>query len=383
MKNSSAHWSELEIFARGPAVVFCWRNSPGWPVEYASPNVTEVFGYTAERFIDGTVTYAEVIHPEDVDRVTSEVNEGVDRAVGTFVHTPYRIVHADGSARWLYDMAHIVYAEGSVEPTHFIGYVVDITKQIDAEVNQHALEVKLLQSQKLESLGLLASGVAHDFNNFLTGILGEIDLVRLNDGDQESNTARALTMIETLALRAAELTRLLLTYTGERKDPPQPVKLDELVREVIDMLSTVLASNASVELDLSPVEPIVADRAQITQVVMNLLTNASEALEGKPGRIGISVAEGHDPKSQRPFIRMIIEDSGCGMTKKTQSQLFDPFFTTKSNGRGLGMAAVQGILRAHGGDVTVESVLGEGTKFVICLPLKDRAACASSPRKSP
>jgi len=368
MPKSTADWSENEIFARGPVVVFRWQNLPGWPVEYASPNAAEVFGYSAEQFLSGDAVYAELIHPEDIKRVSAEVVEGTKSASSTFVHEPYRITRADGSTRWLYDMTHVIRNDAETAPTHFLGYVVDITKQIEAENQHHALELKLLQTQKLESLGILASGVAHDFNSFLTGILGEIDLLRFDIAPENTAIARGISSIETLAMQAAELTKLLLTYTGERQNPPQSVKLGELVKEVLSMLGTVMASNATVELNLSPVHAIVVDRTQIIQVVMNLLTNASDALEGKPGRIAIGLSEIDEPETEQ-LIRLTVEDSGCGMSKEVQSRLFDPFFTTKDTGRGLGMSAVQGILRAHGGDISVESIPGKGTKFIICLPI--------------
>jgi two-component system cell cycle sensor histidine kinase/response regulator CckA len=368
MTKSAADWSELEIFARGPVVVFRWQNLPGWPVEYVSPNADEVFGYSADQFLRGDAVYAELIHPEDIERVSAEVAEGAASAEGTFVHKPYRITRADGSTRWLYDMTHVIRDNNDTEPTHFLGYVVDITKQIDAENQHHALELKLLQTQKLESLGILASGVAHDFNNFLTGILGEIDLIRFELGAEPTTISRRITGIETLAVQAAELTKQLLTYSGARQNPPQLVKLDDLVREVVSMLGTVIASNATVELNLDAVQSIVVDRTQVIQVVMNLLTNASEALEGKPGRIVIRLSEIDGLKPHRRSICLTVEDTGCGMSKEIQSRLFDPFFTTKSSGRGLGMSAVQGILRAHGGEIHVESVPNEGTKFLVCLP---------------
>lgn len=363
----NSNWNELELFARGPVVVFRWRNEPGWPVEYVSPNAAEVFGYTAKQFLDGDVVYANLIHPDDLQRVSEEVMTGGGDASGSFVHKPYRIRHANGATRWLYDMTHVIWPEGASSPSHFLGYVVDITKQIEAENERHALQLKLLQTQKLESLGILAGGVAHDFNNFLTGILGEAELARMKLGNDHPEVAKRLASIETVALRAAEVTQQLLTYTGKRQNPPQPVRLDKVIREVVDMLGTVLSRGATLNLQLDPVRPIVADRAQMIQIVMNLLTNASDALQGKPGQIDVRLVEAEDPSGQ-VSLRLSVADTGCGMTPEVQSRLFDPFFTTKDSGRGLGMSAVQGILRAHGGDIAVESIPGKGTRFHVTLP---------------
>lgn len=364
----NSNWNELELFARGPVVVFRWINDPGWPVEYVSPNAAEVFGYTAQQFLDGEVVYASLVHPDDLERVSAEVSQGGQEPSGSFGHKPYRITHADGTTRWLYDMTHVVRVEGIAEPTHFLGYVVDITRQIEAENERHTLQLKLLQTQKLESLGILAGGVAHDFNNFLTGILGEAELARMRLGSDYPDVAKRLESIETVALRAAEVTQQLLTYTGKRQNPPQPVKLDEVVQEVLDMLGTVLSRGAKIELHLDPVRAIIADRAQMIQIVMNLLTNASDALYRGVGVIDVRVCEIDDPANGRPCIRLSVADNGCGMTPDVQARLFDPFFTTKDTGRGLGMSAVQGILRAHGGDIAVESIPGKGTRFHVTLP---------------
>ncbi len=368
MSYSSTDWSEREIFARGPVVVFRWRNQPGWPVEYVSPNAGEVFGFSPQQFLDGEVVYGDLIHAEDLEQVAAEVEEGSKNFATSFVQSPYRILRADGEIRWLYDMAHIIRETPDGEPTHFLGYVVDITKQIEAENQRHELQLKLLQTQKLESLGILASGVAHDFNNFLTGILGEAELALLNLGVDRDEVERGLRSIDTLATRAAEVTRQLLTYSGKRQDSVRPVKLDVVVREVADMLGTVISSNAVLEMRLDNVPEIIADRTQIVQIAMNLLTNASDSLDGKPGRIAVSVSEVPNKKPGKTFVRLTVTDTGCGMSEDVRARLFDPFFTTKHTGRGLGMSAVQGILRAHGGHIEVESSPGIGSSFHVILP---------------
>lgn len=340
-------------------------------MEFVSTNAAEVFGYSADQFKSGEVVYASLVHSEDLDRVMAEVVEGSREE--SFIHEPYRVRHADGSTRWLYDMTHVIREPGQPEPIAFLGYVVDITKQIDAENERHALELKLLQTQKLESLGILASGVAHDFNNFLTGIMGEAELARLMLGEDRPDVVARLESIERLATRAAEVTQQLLTYTGKRQNPPRPVRLDDLVREVVAMLRTVLSPKATLDLDLRRVSTIVADRSQMTQVIMNLLTNASDALMGEEGKIFLSVSQLVDNSGGAVAVRLCVRDTGCGMTESVRSRLFDPFFTTKDTGRGLGMSAVQGIVRAHHGEIAVESIVGQGTKFILTFPIPPAA----------
>lgn len=364
MPKNSNNWDEREIFERGPVVAFRWKNEVGWPVANVSPNAAEVFGYSPEQFLSGEVIYGAIVHPDDVERVAREVLAG--SSLNSFVHEPYRIKHADGSTRWLYDTTHVIRLSPDTEPTHFLGYVVDITNQVEAEAQRHALELKLLQTQKLESLGVFASGVAHDFNNFLTGILGEAELAHMALADQPDKVKNGLENIITLSVRAAELTQQLLTYAGEQKKINQPLRLDHVVEEVTKMLGSVISNRAVVNLQLNEVPLILADRTQLVQVIMNLLTNASEALEGEAGEITVQVES--TALSNGPGVRLTITDNGCGMSPEVRSRLFDPFFTTKAAGRGLGMSAVQGIVRAHGGHIAVESIRGEGTRFILTFP---------------
>ncbi len=364
MHNASNHWDERELFERGPVVVFRWKNEHGWPVANVSPNAAEVFGYAPEQFLTGEVVYGTLVHPDDLARVWKEVAEG--SVLESFVHEPYRITHADGGVRWLHDVTYVIRPNPAEEPTYFLGYVVDITKQIEAEAQRHALELKLLHTQKLESLGLFASGVAHDFNNFLAGILGEAELAKLALSGPQEDVEMGLDNIITLAVRAAELTQQLLTYTGERHQSFQPVRLDVVVEEVIKMLGTVLSRHAALDVQLQQVPAIQADRTQMVQVVMNLLTNASDALDKAAGRITVEVSTAEI--RGRAGVQLCVADTGCGMDEEVRSRLFDPFFTTKETGRGLGMSAVQGIVRAHHGQIFVESVPGKGTRFILTFP---------------
>ncbi|MEZ4462618.1 MAG: PAS domain-containing protein, partial [bacterium] len=318
MPNGSNNWDERELFERGPVVVFRWKNQDGWPVANVSPNAAEVFGYTPEQFLNGDVVYSSLIHPDDIERVGREVAEG--SAMSSFVHEPYRVRRVDGGIRWLHDVTHVIRPDGGGEPTHFLGYVVDITEQIEAEAQRHALEMKLLQTQKLESMGIFASGVAHDFNNFLAGILGEAELAKLCLKDQPEEAARGLENIIMLSVRAAELTQQLLTFAGKRQNPAQPVRLDRVVEEVAKMLGTVISKDATLELQLAEVDPIHADRTQMVQVVMNLLTNASESLVGGVGQINVRVCN-TTFRGDRA-VCLTVADTGCGMTEDVRHRLF-------------------------------------------------------------
>ena len=226
-----------------------------------------------------------------------------------------------------------------------------------AEEEHRALERQLLHVQKLESLGVLAGGIAHDFNNLLVSVLGNAGLA-LAELSPASPVRSRLTDIELAAQRAAELTRQMLAYAGRGRFVVQRVELSELVVELVTLLRTVVARTADIDVRLTDNLPEVeADASQLRQVVMNLVTNAADAIGGAPGRIEITTGRmaatreylsqcwcGQDLEPGE-FVFAEIADTGCGMDETTKARIFDPFFTTKVTGRGLGLAAVLGIVR--------------------------------------
>jgi PAS domain S-box-containing protein len=366
-------------------VVFKWRNADGWPVEHVSLNAVDTFGYTHQEFLNGDVSYASIIHEDDLERVASEVEGAVAGTEGSFEHEPYRIIRRDGSVRWLYDLTHLIRVGGEV--THFLGYVIDITSRIEAEREARSLEHQLLSAQRLESLGMLAGGVAHDFNNILTGILGEANLARRAlTKSRWADVTTNIERIERLALRAAELTRQLLAYSGKGRFVVLPLRLSDVVEDMASMLGVVISKKASLELDLDGELPAVqCDRAQLQQVVMNLITNASEALGEDEGTITIRTRTRECTKEMLDaayaaadlepgrYVVLEVSDTGVGMVDEVKAHVFDPFFTTKATGRGLGMSAIQGIVRAHRGAIQVCSTPGEGTRFEVLLPASSLA----------
>jgi PAS domain S-box-containing protein len=273
---------ERELFVQGPVVIFKWRNAAGWPVEYASANAVEVFGHGADDFVSGRVSYGAVLHPDDAPRVAREVEVGTASGARGWAHEHYRVLHKDGSVRWLYDYTRVVRdAAGAV--THYLGYVIDISERIAAEDEARELERRLLHAQKLESLGLLAGGVAHDFNNLLTGILGQASLARQQLATVPSEFRRALDQIEGLARRASGLTRQLLAYSGKGRFVIEPIELGAVVRELAPMFGVIVPKAAQLVVEVDPgATVIMGDRSQIEQVVMNLITNAAEALDDAP-----------------------------------------------------------------------------------------------------
>ncbi|HXE97504.1 MAG TPA: ATP-binding protein, partial [Dongiaceae bacterium] len=247
------------------------------------------------------------------------------------------------------------------------------------------LERQMLQNQKLESLGVMAGGIAHDYNNLLHSILGNIELASMKL-DPDSASQKYIANAISSSKHAARLTNLMLTYVGKGFITKKELNLNDLLRENADMLMTAATSAISTELRLSAELPVIlADEAHIQQIVMNLIINASEAILEQPGLIRITTGVQSCDQSclsasllnEKPepgrYVFLDISDNGCGMSKETLARLFDPFFTTKFTGRGLGMSAVMGIIRMHCGALFVESEPGKGTTFRALFPVSESA----------
>ncbi|MDA8016423.1 MAG: response regulator [Thermoanaerobaculia bacterium] len=370
---------ERAIFIAGPVAIFKWRNLEAWPVEYASPNVGEILGYSAESFLAGDVSYAEIIHPEDLERVVSEVGSHSASGAERFEHVPYRIVRRDGRVIWIADYTNILRNEDG-EVTHYQGYIIDITDRVEAEQERRRIEERARQAQKLESLGILAGGIAHDFNNLLVGIVSNADYLLTLVADEQISPR--LQDIRQAGLRAAELCREMLAYSGKGRFHIEQLDLNHAVEEMTHLLESAITKKARLRFELGQTVPLVsADGSQIRQVIMNLITNASEALEDVDGDITIRTGftdlrsptgDAGSVKETGRFVFFEVEDTGVGMSKELQERMFEPFFSTKFTGRGLGLSAVQGIAKGHGGSIEVDSQAGVGTRMRILLPAAPR-----------
>lgn len=265
-----------------------------------------------------------------------------------------------------------------------ISTVQDITDRKNSEEERLNLEKQLLHTQKLESLGVLAGGIAHDFNNILMAIIGNADLalMRIN---KESPVVENLHRIEQSAARAADLAKQMLAYSGKGRFVIEQINLNNLMEDMLHMLEVSISKKAVLRLNPYQNLPMVeADATQIRQIIMNLVINSSEAIGDRSGVISITTGCIDCDRSylkdvwldenisEGLYVYLEIADTGCGMDKEVMSKLFDPFFTTKFTGRGLGMAAVLGIVRGHKGAIKVYSEQNKGSSFKILLPASNR-----------
>jgi PAS domain S-box-containing protein len=333
-----------------------------------NPKMEEITGLAGEDLQGPGLL--ELVHPEDRAMVEDCYQRWL-RGQEVPGPTCFRFITAAGQTRWVETSTVTITWEGRPAALTF---VTDVTRR-------KQLQQQMLRTQKMQSLGAVASGVAHDFNNILMGILGGCELA-MDEADPAGQVHQDLGRIYDLASRAAQLTSRMLEYTGQAWTDTRSVDLAALVREVEPLLRSALPEGAELELEApAGLPPVEGDPAQLQQVVLNLVTNAGEALpEQGPGRVRVALgAERLDRErlsatylyeEQQPgrYLRLEVSDTGAGIPPEDRERLFDPFFTTKFLGRGLGLAAVLGIVRARAGAVEVESEPGAGSTFRLFLP---------------
>jgi signal transduction histidine kinase len=287
--------------------------------------------------------------------------------------------------------------EWTIEEEGFAGSIADfvsISLEADrrsrAEKRELELQAKLLESSRLESLGLLAGGIAHDFNNLIGVILVHTDLALLQAKEQ-NKLRKHVVEIQNAAEHAAHMCQQLLSYSSQKQAVFETVNLSYLVEEILRVLKVIISDNASLQCQFEKELPdIQADAMQLRQIVMNLVTNASEALEDKPGVISVRTGVGHFSEEELrgrvennslpegDYVFVEVSDSGSGMDRATLNRMFEPFFTTKVSGRGLGMAGVLNHVQAHDGTIKVHSKPDQGTTIRVLLPVAPRSANAVS-----
>jgi len=338
---------------------------------------TAMLGYSSEDVVGNSSTSMGIWADLDVRALlASQLNEA-----GLVTNLETRLKHKDGSILTALVSSRLIELDGVLCT---LNIARDITELKHAEQEKQKLEIQLLHSQKLESLGVLAGGIAHDFNNILTSIVGNADLA-LMKLDPASSAIDNLRKIEQSAAKASDLAKQMLAYSGKGKFVVETIDINRLAKEMGHMLDVSISKKVTLRYNQAQPLPFVeVDATQIRQVVMNLVINASESIGENNGVIEITtgcmdcdknylknVMINKNIKAGR-YVYLEVADTGCGMDKETLSKIFDPFFTTKFTGRGLGMAAVQGIVRGHKGFINIYSEPGKGTHFKVFLPASEK-----------
>lgn len=342
-------------------------------LKYCSPANEQITGYTAEESMQ--THFREMLSPKDL----KQLNERMLAAGPEPVVQEVKLRHKDG---------HWVWCEIVVQPSkvlshgkrEWVGITRDITKRRESEQEQARLEDQVRQSQKFESLGTLAGGIAHDFNNILTVIIGIADMLRLEFKDQPNST-RLINRLLTASDKARELVQQILTFSRQSKGEKAIVDAAKLVDQSIKLLRSgkpeYIEINSKVQRDNVT---IAANANQIEQVILNLVTNAIEAVPHKGGRINVNLrtqrftvyhTATHGEIPPGDYVCIEISDNGVGMDSEKQRKVFDPFYTSKELGNGMGLAIVHGIIMDHGGAIDLRSEVNKGTTITLYLPQVD------------
>jgi PAS domain S-box-containing protein len=371
------------LLSQMPGMAYRYVNHTPPTALFISRGSIEIIGFTPHELVSGNVCYDELILAEDRTRRQDSITAAL--ATQNAYENEYRLRDKHGRVKWVLDRGQGIYSnEGQL--LFIEGLAIDITSRKQAEADKAALDRKLLESQKLESLGVLAGGIAHDFNNLLTTIIGTASIVRADLPDH-SPIQPHLGQIENGARRAAELCQQMLAYSGKGRFLVQRTSLEKLVRDTIPLLEHSISKRADLHFEFRPNVPDVeVDATQIRQIIMNLVVNASDAIGDQDGVITVetSTLSRNDPHlihaalppppGEGDLVCLRVRDTGAGMTRETIAKIFDPFFTTKFAGRGLGLAAVLGIVRGHHGGLLVTSAVGAGSTFTLLLPAATRPA---------
>ncbi len=343
---------------------------------FQNPAWADLFGYSLDESLN--THFQNYIYAEDLPNAMTEFSALLNK-VKDSIQIELRLVSKNGGVHWSLAYARLqTTSEG--EPLGIFGTLMDITERKRVEEERLSLERKMLESQKLESLGVMAGGIAHDFNNLLVSIMGNAELAQM-DLPPDSPAAETIKQIELAAQRAADLTRQMLAYSGKGQFVMQQLDFNQVIDSMSELIKAPLNRKTNLEFNLAQNLPkIEADENQLRQLILNLIVNAAEAVGENEGFIKLTtqlVKADYNYLAKtlkRPdlqvgnYVLFEVTDSGSGMDEETLAKIFDPFFTTKFTGRGLGLSAVQGIVRGHKGTLHIESEVNKGTVFKVLLP---------------
>ena len=347
--------------------MFYMTDPNGGGLLYISPAYEKIWGRTRASLHESPEKWADAIHPEDRERVVAIA--AVKHLQG-YHEENYRIIRPDGSVRWILDRSFPV-KDGAGKVIRLVGVAKDVTEKKE-------LEAQFFRAQRLESIGTLASGIAHDLNNILAPIMMAAPLIRMSKSPD--TTEKMLVAVESSVQRGAKLVRQLLTFGRGAEGEKKPLQVGPIVKEIVTMAQQTFPKNVSVAaLESEGLPPILADATQVHQVLLNLCVNARDAMP-QGGTLLVAVEHAKiDPTAAAmnpgakagDYVVIKVTDSGTGMTPQIMEKIFDPFFTTKEVGKGtgLGLATVIGLVKSHGGFLTLSSEVGKGSTFAVHFPV--------------
>jgi two-component system, cell cycle sensor histidine kinase and response regulator CckA len=371
-----------------PGVIYQYRLDPDGrsAFPYSSPGMNDIYEVTPDAVREDASPVFSRLHPEDAGEVSRKIVESA-RTLQIF-QCEFRVVLPRQGLRWRWSQA---FPERTANGgTLWHGIIMDITERKLAEAEREKLQSELAHAQRMESVGRLAGGVAHDFNNMLSVIMGRTEIL-LDDAPKEGPLHDNLTEIARAAERSAALTRQLLAFARKQTVTRRPMDLNEAISGMLAMLRRLIGEDITLEWKPGPdLWPVLADPSQIDQILANLCVNARDAIAGV-GSVVIATAglsldsafcEAHEGTRPGDHVRISVSDTGSGMDQDVMSHLYEPFFTTKPKGKGtgLGLSTIYGIVKQNRWLIQVESAAGQGTTFLIYLPRHHALSAVEEPQ---
>ena len=370
------------LIAHVPGVVFRCGMDSYWTMQYLSANCRELTGYDTEALIGNSkLSYYDLIHPDDRQKVWDTINAQVKR--GEPYTIEYRIVAADGAVKWVWESGSAA-GDDAGGTKSLEGVIHDITARRMAAEQEAELTAQIQQTQRLEALGRMAGGVAHDFNNALTVIIGNAEWLQ-DSAEIDEDRRKSFQAILQAGHDAAGLVNRLLGFAAKQTSLPRAIQLDETISGLSETLEQILGPRIRLTLQLgSPPWPVMMDPDQVTQILVYLAENAHDAISDE-GAVTVAIKNVHidgtigDTAGVAPagdYVCLSVRDTGCGMDDETQAKVFDPFFSTKSSApdTGMGLAIIYGIVKQNRGFIRLASQPDRGSCFFIYLPRHGQTA---------
>ena len=343
----------------------------------------EMLGYSPEESEPGVRTWEKLIHPEDLPRVREVLDSHLEGKTPHY-ETEHRVYTKSGEWIWVLQKGKVTHRDDQARPLRVVGTYLDITEAKQLQAERLLFEKQKHQVWRAESLRRMAGGIAHHFNNLLGAVIGNLELALDDLPSGEEDLRSYMDEAMDASQRAAEISQLMVAYLGKTTGNTEPLDLAQALREAFRLLITSIPKNIRFSSALSASGPVIyADGVHVNQILTNLVSNAVEAIGEGEGEIVVALGEtaaedilasrffpsDWSPKSLR-YACLSVSDNGCGLEPAIQEKIFDPFFSTKFTGRGLGLSVVLGLVRAHGGAITVDSRVGSGTTFHVFFPRK-------------